>query len=226
MSQHVHLAESASSGAFGKRPPALRNASHYSQYNSWNALAIVSRATQDTTSSISRAARHLIRHRIFRRLRIPWLRGHFCTHTATTAKTATPVLVVVIARDETETSSAAIGKKLNLKELRLASEDLLSEFFCFPLDKNLLCPLALNETMFPKIVTVVDSSIASSSAILFAVHALSSSSTVFLSGKDIVAYLRHLETDSVKLQELDLINLAGSALPPPLPNLRQRRCQD
>lgn len=51
-----------------------------------------------------------------------------------TAKTATVVPVVVIARDETETSSGALGKKLNLKELRLASEDLLKEFFS--LDKN------------------------------------------------------------------------------------------
>jgi prolyl-tRNA synthetase len=51
-----------------------------------------------------------------------------------TAKSATPVPVVVIAREETETSSSALGKKLNLKELRLASEDLLSDFFA--LDKN------------------------------------------------------------------------------------------
>ena len=51
-----------------------------------------------------------------------------------TAKTVTPVPVVVIARDETDTSSTAIGKKLNLKELRLASEDLLTDFFS--LDKN------------------------------------------------------------------------------------------
>ena len=51
-----------------------------------------------------------------------------------TAKTATAVPVVVIARDGTETNSGAIGKKLNLKELRLASEDLLTEFFS--LDKN------------------------------------------------------------------------------------------
>ena len=51
-----------------------------------------------------------------------------------TAKTVTPVPVVVIARDETDTNSTAIGKKLNLKELRLASEDLLTEFFS--LDKN------------------------------------------------------------------------------------------
>jgi prolyl-tRNA synthetase len=51
-----------------------------------------------------------------------------------TAKTVTPVPVVVIAREETDTNSTAIGKTLNLKELRLASEDLLSEFFS--LDKN------------------------------------------------------------------------------------------
>ncbi|KAG6821860.1 hypothetical protein H0H93_014913, partial [Arthromyces matolae] len=51
-----------------------------------------------------------------------------------TAKTATPVPVVVIARDSTETNSTAIGKALNLKELRLASADLLKEFFS--LDKD------------------------------------------------------------------------------------------
>ena len=51
-----------------------------------------------------------------------------------TAKNATPTPVVVIAREATETASGALGKKLNLKELRLASEDLLSEFFA--LDKN------------------------------------------------------------------------------------------
>jgi prolyl-tRNA synthetase len=48
----------------------------------------------------------------------------------------------------------------------------------------------------------LDSSIASSSSV-FAVHALSSGSTVFLSGKDIALYLRHLETDDVKVQEVD-----------------------
>jgi hypothetical protein len=46
-----------------------------------------------------------------------------------TAKTAVPVPVVVILQDGTEANSTALGKKLNLKELRLASEDLLMEFF-------------------------------------------------------------------------------------------------
>ncbi|KIJ14584.1 hypothetical protein PAXINDRAFT_169733 [Paxillus involutus ATCC 200175] len=125
-----------------------------------------------------------------------------------TAKTATPVPVVVIARDETETSSSALGKKLNLKELRLASEDLLAEFFS--LDKNSISLLALNGDTFPKVVTVIDSSIASSST-PFAIHASSSSSTLFLSGADIVAYLKSLETEEVKVQEIDFATLKTEA---------------
>ncbi|KAF9457548.1 hypothetical protein BDZ94DRAFT_1175283 [Collybia nuda] len=124
-----------------------------------------------------------------------------------TAKTATPIPVVVIARDATETNSGAIGKKLNLKELRLAAGDLLTEFFA--LDKDSLSPLALNTETFPKVLTIVDSSIATSSSV-FAVHALSSSSTVFLSGADILTYLRKLETDDTKIQELDFASIASA----------------
>lgn len=52
-----------------------------------------------------------------------------------TAKTATPVPVVVIASDETDTkNSTALGKKVNQKELRLAGDDLIQEFFA--LDKD------------------------------------------------------------------------------------------
>ena len=42
-------------------------------------------------------------------------------------------------------------------------------------------------------------------------HALSSSSTVFLSGPDIATYLRKLETAEVKLHELDLLAVAPPA---------------
>ncbi|KAF7309589.1 Dihydrolipoyl dehydrogenase [Mycena indigotica] len=128
-----------------------------------------------------------------------------------TAKSAAPVPVVVIARDETETNSSALGKHLNLKELRLAAEDLLAEFF--HLDKNSLSPLALNQSTFPKVITVLDSSIVSSSSV-FAVHALSSNSTIFLSGKDIAAYVKHLESDDHKVQEVDFSTLATSSTVP------------
>jgi prolyl-tRNA synthetase len=139
-----------------------------------------------------------------------------------TAKTAAPTPVVVIAREQTETNSGAIGKKLNLKDLRVASEDLLTQFFS--LDKNsctwktlfqcsndqrvdTVSPLSITESTFSRVVTVLDSTIASSSS-LFAVHANSSSETIFLSGKDIVAYLKNLETDEIKVQELDFASLA------------------
>ncbi|KAF8920030.1 hypothetical protein CPB85DRAFT_1429496 [Mucidula mucida] len=128
-----------------------------------------------------------------------------------TAKTAVPVPVVVIAPDSVNPNSGAIGKKLNLKELRLASEDLLKEFFS--LDKDSLSPLALNASNFPKVVTVVDSSIASSSS-QFALHALSSSSTAFLTGKEILSYLKSLETSESKLQELDLAETSSTAPAP------------
>lgn len=51
-----------------------------------------------------------------------------------TSKNAAPTPVVVIAREQSETNSGEIGKKLNLKDLRVASEDLLTEFFS--LDRN------------------------------------------------------------------------------------------
>ena len=51
-----------------------------------------------------------------------------------TAKTATPVPVLVIARESVDVPSGVLGKTLNLKDLRLASEDLLKEFFS--VDKN------------------------------------------------------------------------------------------
>ena len=78
-------------------------------------------------------------------------------------------------------------------------------------------PLALDEKSFPKVLTVVDSSIASSSSI-FAIHAASSSSTIFLSGQDIVSYLRHQETDAVKIQELDFQELATPSAAAPAPS--------
>ncbi|KZT10284.1 prolyl-tRNA synthetase [Laetiporus sulphureus 93-53] len=117
-----------------------------------------------------------------------------------TAKTATPVPLVVIARENTDVVSSAVGKKLGLKDLRWASDDLLNEFLS--LDKNSLSPLALTEQTYPKVTTVIDTSIISSST-PFAVRGLSSSSTLFLSGKDIHAYLKRLSSEQAPLHEFD-----------------------
>lgn len=125
-----------------------------------------------------------------------------------TAKGATPVPVVVVARDTTETSSSSLAKHLNLKDLRLASEDLLSEFFS--LDKDSLSPLILTAETFPRVTTVIDVSLASAPVPL-AVRALSSHKTLFLSGADISAYLRTLEIAETKLHEVDFVALKGDA---------------
>ncbi|KAL7284037.1 hypothetical protein ACG7TL_001314 [Trametes sanguinea] len=126
-----------------------------------------------------------------------------------TAKTATPVPVVVIARETTDVPSGVLGKTLNLKDLRLASEDLLKEFF--GLDKNSLSPLALNSQTYLKVTTVIDTAIASSSS-TFAVRGLSSESTLFLSGKDLYAYVKQLATEGAPtLHELDIANLQSAA---------------
>jgi len=57
-----------------------------------------------------------------------------------TAKSAVPVPVVIIASDKTDVNSGALAKKLNLKEMRLASEDLLKEFFALDKDSCKRCP--------------------------------------------------------------------------------------
>ncbi|KAI0790391.1 prolyl-tRNA synthetase [Abortiporus biennis] len=132
-----------------------------------------------------------------------------------TAKTATPVPVVVIARENTDVISGALGKKLNLKDLRLASEDLLTEFF--QLDKNSLSPLALTEQSYPKVTTVIDATIVSSSAPI-AIRGLSTNSTLFVSGSQLISYLKRLETKEAPLHEVDFEALkteAPAAAPPP-----------
>jgi prolyl-tRNA synthetase len=68
--------------------------------------------------------------------------------------------------------------------------------------------LALNAHTFPKVLTVLDASITSSPSTLYAVRALSSSSTVFLTGSDISTYLSSLETDQIKIHTIDLRSLA------------------
>ncbi|KAI5888749.1 prolyl-tRNA synthetase [Schizophyllum commune H4-8] len=130
-----------------------------------------------------------------------------------TAKSATPVPAVVIARESTETQTSAIGKKFGLKDLRVANDDLMREFLT--VDRTAVSPLALNSTTYPKVFTIVDASIESSPG-PFAVRALSSSSTVLLSGKELFAYLKSLETAEQKLNVVDFAELnSGAPVVPP-----------
>jgi prolyl-tRNA synthetase len=67
-------------------------------------------------------------------------------------------------------------------------------------------PLALNAETFPRVTTVVDASLANAQVPL-AVRALSASRTLFLSGPDILTYLRKLETAETQLREVDFVAL-------------------
>jgi len=68
-------------------------------------------------------------------------------------------------------------------------------------------PLSITGSIFARVVVLLDSAILTSSSI-FAVHANSSKETLFLSGKDIQAYLKKFETDEIKVQEIDFAALA------------------
>ena len=75
----------------------------------------------------------------------------------------------------------------------------------------LVSPLALNAERFPRVTTVVDASLATEKVPL-AVRASSSSETVFLSGSDILAYLRNLETAEAKVHEIDFVALKSDSV--------------
>jgi prolyl-tRNA synthetase len=76
--------------------------------------------------------------------------------------------------------------------------------------------LALNQDTFSRVITVINPSIASSLA-TFAIRACSSSLTLFLSGKAIVTYLKSLETEDVKVEEVDFTALkTDEAIPKPV----------
>ncbi|THH19588.1 hypothetical protein EW146_g1612 [Bondarzewia mesenterica] len=72
-------------------------------------------------------------------------------------------------------------------------------------------PPALDAQTFSKVVTVVDAPLVTSTVPL-AMRASSSNSALFLSGKDILAYLRTLNTSDTKIIEIDFAALkAGTA---------------
>lgn len=132
-----------------------------------------------------------------------------------TAKGAAPVPVVVVAHEETETSSGALGKKLNLKELRLAADDLILDFF--QASKDNVSALAISSETFPRVLTVLDSAISTSDA-YFAVRAVGSTdSTLFLKGTQLAAYYNSLPDAGTKLHVIDFVALKAESATAPAP---------
>ena len=85
-------------------------------------------------------------------------------------------------------------------------------------------PLAISPDVFPKVITVLDSAISSSSEV-FAVRASASDATVFLHGTDLSKYLSTLETVDAKVQVVDFAALktepVGAAPAKSTPNKKQ-----
>lgn len=78
-----------------------------------------------------------------------------------TAKTATPVPVVVFALQATNTPSGIVAKAAGVKEPRLANDDLIQEFFAT--SSKEVSVANLNKNLADKIKLVVDSAITSAS---------------------------------------------------------------
>ena len=74
-------------------------------------------------------------------------------------------------------------------------------------------PFSLSEQNFSKVVTVIDASLEQSSSI-FAVRANAPDATVFLTGSQIVSYLKGLESSETKLHILDLASIKSEPAAP------------
>ncbi|WWC89706.1 proline-tRNA ligase [Kwoniella dendrophila CBS 6074] len=138
-----------------------------------------------------------------------------------TAKTATPTPVLVLAKESTETSSGLIGKYLELKELRLASEDLIKSVF--PEIKNSKDDISVLSLQGPPIDenlhVLLDKSIAESEnqEEKFALHLTESSSTILLKGQDIKSYLNSLTPTNDGIKIVDFAELKANAPAPSAP---------
>ncbi|EIW66374.1 hypothetical protein TREMEDRAFT_45824 [Tremella mesenterica DSM 1558] len=108
-----------------------------------------------------------------------------------TAKSATPTPVLLIARESTQTSSSLLATQLNLKDLRLASLDLIKEVIPAAQTPEDVSPLLLTSPIPETLHVVLDAALAESEEI-FAIHGTTSGSSVLLKGTEIKIWLESL----------------------------------
>lgn len=128
-----------------------------------------------------------------------------------TAKSATPTPLLVLSLDTSDYSSSAIGKLLNLKEPRIASDDLLKETLGSA-SKDDVSPLAL--TKAPETLHIVlDKAI--ESAGLVALHGENSETSVIMKGEEVVKFVKGLKGDGeVKVVDFEEMKKAQPAEEP------------
>lgn len=118
-----------------------------------------------------------------------------------TAKSETPVPVMVVTDESTQSNTAAIGAHLKLKELRLAVPELLHA--TLGATKDDVSPFSVTADNASKLRVVVDQDMIDSNA-TYAVHARSASETVFVTGAALLAYLSetHVPLDTIAFSSL------------------------
>lgn len=107
-----------------------------------------------------------------------------------TPKSQTPIPIVVVALASTQTPSGIIAKAAGAKDPRMASADLISEFFGGISPKD-VGALAVTESNATKIKIIVDKKLADSSKKV-AAHTNKSSVTVFIEGSELIKYYESL----------------------------------
>ncbi|OVF07406.1 putative proline--tRNA ligase [Clavispora lusitaniae] len=128
-----------------------------------------------------------------------------------TAKSATPVPVVVFALHSTATPSGIIAKAAGVKEPRLAKDDLIQEFFATTSKEVSIANV--NKDLAGKIKIVLDSAINSADSETL-VELATESSKVALPAKTIVSFL---ESTGVEIIPVDFEAEAAAPTPAPAP---------
>ncbi|ODN75029.1 bifunctional glutamate/proline-tRNA ligase [Cryptococcus amylolentus CBS 6039] len=128
-----------------------------------------------------------------------------------TAKSAVPTPVLVLASEATETPSGALGKVLDLKELRLASEDLIKEVLPSAASKDDVSALAVPAPKAETLHLLLDAALAQSED-AFALHLTTSATTVLIKGSEIKKYLDNVAGgEGVKVVDFAELKAAAPA---------------
>ncbi|KAJ2864881.1 hypothetical protein GGI22_001620 [Coemansia erecta] len=121
--------------------------------------------------------------------------------------------VVVVARSDSATNAKAIGAQLKLKDLRFASDDVLSSIF--NTQKGSVSPFALAhvpEESIANVHLVVDKALLDSNAGPIALHPLQSSHTVFIAADTLQAFIKSV-TGLARVTEMDFTAEAAAPAP-------------
>lgn len=143
-----------------------------------------------------------------------------------TAKSETPVPVMVVMDEATQASTPAIGAHLKLKDLRMAVPELLHA--TLGATKEDVSPFSITEANASKLRVLVDQEMVDSGN-KYAVHARSMTETVFVTGAELVAYLNkvHASLETVAFSSLAApAPAAQAAKPAPKPKKEDAKIQD